>query len=128
MSFFHAALSVKNLDESRKFYENVFGLKVKAKGERPELGVKFLILIDEHDAGIELFEHVTPVPTTEDFMDFSNVGLKHIAFYVDDVDAAFEKAVETGAQVIWEPRKGVTVKRLAFVKDPNNIPVELVAR
>jgi glyoxylase I family protein len=126
MTFFHAAISVNNLEESRKFYEDVFDLKLKAKGERPELGVKFVILVDENGAGVELFEHATPVPTVEDFMDFSNVGFKHIAFVVDDLEKVYDKALKAGAKIIWEPRKGVTVKRLAFIKDPNNIPVELV--
>ncbi|MBA3724118.1 MAG: VOC family protein [Candidatus Levybacteria bacterium] len=126
MTFFHAAISVKNLEESRTFYEEVFDLKFRAAGERPELGVKFVILQDKNGAGVELFEHATPVPTTEDFMDFSNVGFKHIAFIVDDLEATFDKALKAGAKVIWPIKKGVTVKRLAFIADPNNIPIELV--
>ena len=126
MKFFHVALSVKNLEESRTFYEDVFALKFRAQGERPELGVKFVILHDKDGAGVELFEHATPVPTTEDFMDFSNVGFKHIAFFVDNLEETYEKALKAGATSIWDPRKGVTVKKLAFIKDPNGIAIELV--
>lgn len=126
MSFFHAAISVNNLIESRAFYEDVFGLTLRAKGERPELGVKFVILQDKNGAGVELFQHVTPVATSEDFMDFSKVGFKHVAFFVEDVEKTYDKALKAGATSLWEPRKGVTVKKLAFIKDPNNIAVELV--
>ncbi|HSX09619.1 MAG TPA: VOC family protein [Candidatus Saccharimonadales bacterium] len=126
MKIFHPAISVKNLDTSRIFYETVFDLKFRVAGERPEIGVKFIMLQDKDGTAIELFEHTNPKPLTEDLMDFSNIGMKHIAFIVDDLQQTFDKALSSGATVIWPIQKGVTVKRLAFVKDPDGIPLELV--
>lgn len=127
MQYFHTALSVKNLQEAQKFYEIVFGLKLKTKGERSELGVKFIMLEEANSKTvIELFEHNQPAPLKEDLMDFQNVGIKHIAFIVEDIENTIEQAVKNNAKIIWPPKQGITVKRIAFIRDPNGIPIELV--
>jgi glyoxylase I family protein len=126
MRIFHPAISVKDLKESQKFYEDVFDLTFKVAGERPEQEVKFMMLQDKNGTTIELFEHLHSKPLTEDLMDFSQNGIKHIAFIVDNLEATFNRAIKNGAKVIWPIQKGVTVKRLAFVRDPNNIPLELI--
>lgn len=125
MKIFHTAISVRSLQESKTFYENVFGLKQIRAGERPELGVKFIMLEDEKGTGIELFEHTNPQPLTDDLMDFSKNGIKHMAFIVDNLENVFDKALKAGAKVIWPIKDGVTIKRLAFITDPNGIPLEL---
>ncbi|MFA9289310.1 MAG: VOC family protein [Weeksellaceae bacterium] len=126
MKFFHTALAVENLEESQTFYENVFEMKLKSQGERPEINVRFLILEGTDGICLELFEHNMPDSLEENLMDFSKVGYKHISFSVDDVDAAVDLAVKHGAKVLWPPKAGVTVKRIAFVSDPNGLPIELV--
>jgi glyoxylase I family protein len=126
MKIFHAALSVKSIARSRAFYEKVFNLKFKVAGERPKQQIKFIMLQDEHGTVIEIFEHENPKPLTEDLMDFSQNGIKHIAFVVNNLEETFSKAIKHGATVIWPIQKGVTVKRLAFIHDPDNIPVELI--
>lgn len=126
MKFFHAALAVKSIKESRVFYEKVFNLKFKVAGKRPEVGILFVMLEDEKGMVVELIEHATPNPLTQDLMDFSNVGIKHIAFIVENIEEVMARAETEGAKVIWPIKKGVTVKRIAFISDPNNIPIELV--
>ncbi len=126
MRFFHASLSVKSIEQSRPFYEKVFGLKFKVAGERPEVGIKFIMLEDEQGTVVELIEYQKPTLLTDDLMDFSKIGIKHIAFIVDNMEAVFDKAIKEGAKVLWPIKKGVTVKRIAFISDPNNIPIELV--
>ncbi|SRR6266568_2736593 len=126
MRIFHAALSVKSIKNSRAFYEKVFNLTFRIAGERPEQGISFIMLQDEYGTVIELFEHKKPKPLTEDLMDFSQNGIKHIAFIVDDLEETVNKAIIHGAKIEWPIQKGVTVKRLAFIKDPDNIPVELI--
>ena len=126
MKFFHTALAVKSLKETQAFYENVFGFTFKVAGERPALGVKFIMMEGEDGVRLEFFEHTSPKPLTEDLMDFSQVGIKHIAFIVENVEETFAKAIQAGATEIWKPQKGVTVKKLAFFADPNGIPVEIV--
>jgi len=125
----HVGISVKSLKASRKFYEDVFGLEFQkeGEGERPELGIRFIVLADKEGNAIELFESNKQVPLKEDLMDFSYHGIKHVAFTVDSIEETLEKAVSLGAEVVWPPQevKG-KIKRLAFIKDLDGIPIELV--
>lgn len=50
----------------------------------------------------------------------SNVGsvIDHFSVYVDDVDAAVDKARSMGATIDTEPQEGVAVSRIAYIVDP----------
>jgi len=126
MKYFHTAISVNNLEESINFYKSVFDLKFRSEGGRKESKYKFVNLEDENHNVIELFKHEEPVPLQDDLMNFQKVGIKHIAFIVDNLEEAIEKAVSHGAKIIWPIKEGITVKRLAFISDPNGIPIELI--
>lgn len=126
MQYFHTALSVNNLEESQVFYEAVFNLKFRSSGERIELKSKFINLEDENHNVIELFKHDDPISLKDDLMDFQNVGIKHIAFIVENIEEVIENALKHGASLVWPIKQGITVKRIAFISDPNNIPIELV--
>lgn len=127
MKYFHTAFAVTNLDKSKKFYEEVFGLKARSVNRRDELKARFVYLEDEaHNVVVELFEHDNPLPLKDNLMDFQVAGLKHLAFTVDDLELAVDKAVQVGAKIIWPIKSGITVKRIAFIGDPDGIPIELV--
>ena len=125
MKILHTALSVKSIHDSQKFFEVVFGLHPKVKGERPELGVKFLLLEDKSGGVIELIEHNASLPLTEDLMNFQQIGFKHVAFAVEDIDLVLEKALANGAKIVSPIKKGIIVKRSAFITDPDGLPIEL---
>lgn len=124
--FAHTSLSVSDLKKSQAFYETVFDMKVVSEGERPELGIKFINLKNAGGSSVELIQHQNPLPLKEDLMDFQKVGIKHIAFAVDNIENILDKARKHGAKILWPIQKGVTVKRLAFIADPDGIPIELV--
>ncbi len=126
MKYFHTAISVNNLEESIDFYKSVFDLEFQSEAERKDIKVKIVNLKDENHNVIELFEHADPMPLHEDLMDFQKVGIKHIAFVVENLEEAIVKAVAHGAKILWPIQDGITIKRLAFISDPNGIPVELV--
>ena len=45
---------------------------------------------------------------------------------IDDMEATIDKAVKYGGKIIWPIKSGITVKRIAFISDPNGVPIELV--
>lgn len=124
----HTAISVNDLEQSQKFYESVFDLKEVSKGARPDNGVVFVNLIDINGQGIEIFKHETPqsLPKDVDMMNFSPVGYKHVGFRVQNIEEVIEKALNNGARILWEIKPGITVKRIAFIADPDGLPIELV--
>jgi methylmalonyl-CoA epimerase len=126
MKFSHVAISVNDIETSRKFYEELLGLKFKTENEKPELGVKFVMLEDEDGTIIELLNQANSSPQTQDYMDFSKIGLKHIAFTVKDLAATKKKLEEAGVKILWENKKGIVFKQTIFVSDPDNIAVEIV--
>jgi len=126
MRFFHTALSVQNMDRSRAFYENVVKLRFRTGAERKELGIRFINLQDDLENVVELFQHTDTQPIDTDLMDLQKIGLKHIAFIVENIDKVIAEAIKNGGSLIRPPRNGKTVKRNAFIGDPDGIPIELV--
>jgi catechol 2,3-dioxygenase-like lactoylglutathione lyase family enzyme len=59
-------------------------------------------------------------------MDMKNVGIKHIAFIVDKIEPVIDRALAHGGKIIQPAKQGMTVKRKAFISDPDGIPIELV--
>jgi catechol 2,3-dioxygenase-like lactoylglutathione lyase family enzyme len=126
MRLFHTALSVRSIAKSRKFYETVFGLKFNNEAESSELKAKFVQLKDDLGNLVELFQHDAPLPLAENLMDFQRVGIKHISFAVANLEKVISAAVDNGGSLVRPPRAGKTVKRNAFIRDVDGIPIELV--
>ena len=126
MKYIHTSISVLNLEESKIFYESVFNLKFLSEGTRPGYKSKFLNLEDENHNVIELLSYENPLPSEEDLMNFQIIGIKHIAFAVDNLEQTIEVALSYGSKILRPIRDGVTVKRMAFISDPNGVPLELI--
>lgn len=59
---------------------------------------------------------------------FPHYGLEHIGLAVDDVDAAVEELRTKGAEIAIGPLTPNPRLRLAFVRGPEGIMIELVQR
>jgi len=125
MKLSHVALSVKDLERSQEFYENIFGLKTVWQGEKRESGKKFMFLEDDNGTIIELFQDHNPELLTENLKDTKKIGMKHIAFEVDNIESFLAEAERFPINKITEIKKGTSVKRYIFITDPDNIPIEL---
>jgi catechol 2,3-dioxygenase-like lactoylglutathione lyase family enzyme len=55
-------------------------------------------------------------------------GLEHIGFHVDDVDAAIAELRGKGVEVLMEPTTVRPDVRIAFVKGPDDVRIELLRR
>lgn len=74
---------------------------------------------------IELLAYTTPPPSGRPSHSRGLVGLTHLSFHVDDLDAAVAHLVACGGTVIERTRQSVGVE-LVFLADPDGVRVELL--
>ena len=124
----HIGIAVKNIEESKKFFEDMLGLKVVFEETLPDSGVKVLGL-SVGESRIELLEAYRENSPIEKFIEKRGEGIHHIAFKVNDIGKALNLLKSKGVKLIdEEPRIGAEGKRIAFVhpKSTHGILMELV--
>lgn len=126
----HIGIAVNNLDESLKFYTDILGLECQGTEvvEEQKVRVAFLPV---GDTEVELLESTDPEGPIARFIEKNGEGVQHIAFRVDDIEAAIAALQEKGVKMIDEkPRYGAGGARIAFVhpKASGRVLVELSQR
>jgi glyoxylase I family protein len=118
----HAAIICSDYDRSRDFYTRILGLRIIAENHRAARQSWKLDLALPDGGQIELFSFPAPPPrpSTPEAQ-----GLRHLAFVVEDIDAACARLVAQGVTV--EPIRvdEYTGRRFTFFPDPDGLPLEL---
>jgi len=123
----HIGIAVKNLDESIKFYEKVFGLKCYAVEEVIDQKVK-TAFFQIGETKIELLESTEPDGPISKFIEKKGEGIHHIAFKTKDINSSLKELEEKNIRLIDEhPRKGAEGLNIAFIhpKAANGVLIEL---
>ena len=111
----HIGIAVKNLDESIKFYEVVFGLKCYAIEEVADQKVK-TAFFQIGQTKIELLESTDPEGPIGKFIEKRGEGIHHIAFATKKLEESLIQLKEKGIKLIDEkPRKGAEGLNIAFL-------------
>lgn len=117
----HIAIICSDYERSKRFYTEVLGLKIVREVFRAERISYKLDLEVNGLYQIELFSFPDPParPSRPEA-----VGLRHLAFEVDNVDEAINEIAKHGVNV--EPVRidEFTGKRFTFFADPNGLPIE----
>jgi Lactoylglutathione lyase and related lyases len=118
----HVAIICSDYARSKAFYTEVLGLKVIHEAYREARDSWKLDLEVSPGVQIELFSFPSPPPRVSRP---EAQGLRHIAFAVDDIDAAVARI--EGHGVACEPIRvdEYTGKRFTFFADPDDQPIEL---
>ena len=118
MRYLHTMVRVSDVDESLKFYCDALGLKElrRREDEAGRYTLIFLAAPGDEDAQVELTYNWDP----EEYGEGRNFG--HLAYWVDDIYEACERLMKAGVTINRPPRDG----RMAFVRSPDNISVELL--
>jgi lactoylglutathione lyase len=109
---------VSNLEQSLDFYCNKLGLKEirRIDNDKGRFTLVFVAPAGQEDCAIEL----TYNWDAEEYTGGRNFG--HVAYEVDDIYAFCKRLKDSGVTINRPPRDG----RMAFVRSPDNISVELL--
>ncbi|HEY4327837.1 MAG TPA: VOC family protein [Mucilaginibacter sp.] len=117
----HVAIICSDYEKSKHFYSVILGLKILLEVYREERNSYKLDLEVGNQYQIELFSFPNPParPSRPEAL-----GLRHLAFEVDDIEEAVSQINKHG--VIVEPIRidEFTGKRFTFFADPDGLPVE----
>lgn len=118
----HIAIIVSDYQRSRDFYVNQLGFEIVRENYREARGDWKLDLRVNDTTELEIFGVENPparVSRPE------ACGLRHLAFCVDNVEAAAKELEEKGIPV--EPIRvdEFTGKKMTFFQDPDGLPLEL---
>jgi glyoxylase I family protein len=121
----HIAIICSDYEKSKDFYVRILGLNPIREVFRQERDSYKLDLQVNGDYQIELFSFPNP-PNRPSYPEAA--GLRHLAFEVDDIDAAVEDLLGHGLDV--EPIRldPFTERRFTFFADPDGLPIELYER
>ena len=119
IKYLHTMVRVKNIEESKKFYCDLLGLKeIKRKeSEEGKFTLVFLAAPNQEDIALELTYNWN---TNEIYSEGRNFG--HLAFEVSNIYEICVKLQKAGVIINRPPRDG----RMAFVRSPDNISIELL--
>lgn len=126
----HIGIAVKDLDQAKKFYTETLGLKALGEEVVEEQKVR-VCFIPCGDSEVELLESTAPDGPIAKFIDKNGEGIQHLAFRVDNLEAALASLKEQGVRLIDEkPRYGAGGASIAFVhpKATGSVLVELSER
>ncbi|MEN9335958.1 MAG: hypothetical protein RLZZ500_945 [Bacteroidota bacterium] len=118
----HIAIIVSDYEKSKVFYTEVLGFEILQEVYREERQSYKLDLALQGEYCIELFSFPDYQPRASRP---EALGLRHLAFAVDDIEAAVSKLKSHQVEV--EPLRidEYTSKQFTFFFDPDGLPLEL---
>jgi lactoylglutathione lyase len=135
----HIGLCVSDLERAMRFYceglgcqpaeryeldgDQVPGLAEALEADKPAVIVSQMIT--HGGLKIELLGWTSPKPSGRPSTSRTQLGLTHVSFYVDDVDATAERLVSFGGRIVEGTRQAPGLE-LVFLADPDGTRVELM--
>ena len=131
-AYSHVGLCVRDLDHSRRFYEEVFGFRraFDFRTDGPEtpklLRLEAPLVLDAvylwlDGLLLELLAFNRTTPAAARVM--NEPGLTHLSLFVDDLEATLDAVGRCGGRVRADTNIGVAV----FVEDPDGQAIEVIA-
>ncbi|MCB9094488.1 MAG: VOC family protein [Halobacteriovoraceae bacterium] len=108
-------MNVKDLDETVRFYEEIFGFEEKEKGTSMS-GNPYKIIGIPNKVYLCLYESEFDDPEIE--------KLNHLGFNIEDFDSALEKLKKAKVKINVENYQ-FDHSRSIYIEDPNGIEIEL---
>ena len=138
LAFAHPGLVVRDIERARAFYEKAFGFTVLSKEQWQDNPVvdqaigssgsaARTYMMAGHNCYLELFEYSAPEAGAPEpaALGPHEPGIRHIAFYVDDCRAEFERCLGLGATALGTPPERDTGVNAVYLRDPCGTIIEL---
>lgn len=111
----HLGVAVEDLDAALSTYEKLFGAEVEHRATVPDQGVE-AAAVRMGSGRVELLEPLGEDTPVGRFLTNRGPGMHHVAYEVDDVEAALGELAAAGAELIdAAPRRGMFGLQVAFV-------------
>jgi len=123
MRFAYTGIRVRNLGRSLRFYKKIMGMREILRGEMKAGGI-FVQLKSPRSRQLLELNYYPPKARYYERYD-SGSELDHLAFWTRDVDKRFKELTSKGVKRALRPFSEGGY-RLAFVKDPDGIWIELI--
>ncbi len=126
----HLGIAVNSIEQGRSFWSEVLGLDFEGTETVAEQKVTTAFL-PVGESEVELLESTSPDGPVAKFIEKRGQGFQHVAFRVENIEAALAELKAKGIQLIDEtPRRGAGGAKIAFLhpKATNGVLVELCER
>ena len=117
----HVAIIVSDYEKSRKFYVEQLELPIIRENYRKERD-DYKLDLQVGDIELEIFGVKNP---PQRVTNPEACGLRHLAFKVEDIEAAVKWLNDKGIETEPIRMDPYTQKRMTFFRDPDDLPLEL---
>ncbi len=136
--FLHVGISVRNLEESVRFYTEALGMEVGIRAHHEGEKISQVVAVENTEVEVcyvtngshrlELIEYKNKdqVKLNYSYKSQDDPGITHIAFIVEDVEKSYQEIKALGYQFNSPPM--VTRDngpKIAFFRGPDNVIIEL---
>jgi catechol 2,3-dioxygenase-like lactoylglutathione lyase family enzyme len=136
----HTSFTVSDLDRTLGFFRDALGFEVTSRAPRDPRAIRSITGVEGGDVvvayvrgpghSLELIEYLGPPERGRVESRPCDVGFAHVAYDVDDIDAAIDASrphgfAPIGAPTVIDqgPNRG---NRIAYLRDPDGITVEFI--
>ena len=138
----HTSFTVSDLDRSLAFFQDALGFEVTSKAPRDPRAIEQVVgvpgadivvaYVRGPDHSLELIQYLSPDDRGHVRPRPCDTGFAHIAFDVDDIDAAIAAAGRHQVQPVgkvYTVDKGPNAgNRVCYLRDPDGITVEFIEK
>ena len=138
LAFSHPGIVVPDLEAAREFYQAMFGFRLLSDegwSDSPEtdrvIGSNNSAcrgyMLAGHNCYLELFQYQAPAQTAQPPAELGahELGIRHLAFYVDDCRAEYRRLLSLGGEVLGEPMGNEAGIYVVYCRDPFGNIIEL---
>ncbi len=123
----HIEILPGDLERSLKFYTEILGFKVNWRFKPVNAPIEEIVFIELGGTQIELFSYKGPAAPPSAGEQWQ-VGPRRIGLLVEDMDKAVEYLKSRGVEISSGPRTTGEDLKLAEIKDPDGLAIELIQR